>query len=409
MLEVFFKMRFFLVDRKFFAIVLLFASFAFTVLFSANSRELTATQLPPLGQYKVAAYYFPNWHVDAVNELRGKKSWTEWDVVKAAKPRFSGHVQPKIPFWGYQMEDSPEVMAKKIDAAASHGIDAFIFDWYYHESGAYLEGALNNGFLKAANRDRIHFALMWANHKLRAESGEVSANTFKKISDHIVADYFTKPNYWNVNGKPYFSIYEIGTFITGMGGIQKAREALDNLRARSISSGLKGIHLNVVDWQIRNRPDAAKLLQILGADSVTSYTWVHHVPLKQLGFPTVDYSDVAQRYLNYVDVAKEKYGVPFYPNMTMGWDPTPRMNIDQAHDGRGYPNTPVVVGNTPERFQSVLQNLKKSMAAALPSDRIITINAWNEWGEGSYLEPDTVNGMGYLNAIQNVFSSEVKR
>jgi len=374
-----------------------------TAAYPGNNVQSVTPPVVASDNVTVAAYYFPNWHVDPINELRWKKPWTEWEIIKAGVPRFSGHAQPKIPLWGYQMEDAPSVMAQKIDAAASHGVNAFIFDWYYHESEPYLEGALDNGFLKAPNRDRMRFALMWANHPLRDEKGEVSRSTFDKISNHLVSDYFTNPAYWKIDGKPYFSIYEIGTFITGMGGIQNARDALGFLRAHAIAAGLGGIHLNIVDWQIRNRPDAAKLLRILGVDSVTSYTWVHHVPLRQLGFPTVEYNDVANRYMAYASAAKEKYGVPYYPNVTMGWDSTPRMKADQPHDGRGYPNTPVIVGNTPQRFKEVLQQLKTDLAGSPPSARIITIDAWNEWGEGAYLEPDTVTGMGYLNAICTVF------
>jgi len=394
-----------LFDRRVELILLAFitAGLFSTAAFPVDDPKVLAAKPAAVGHYIVAAYYFPQWHVDPTNTKNKGQTWTEWEIIKAGVPRFSGHAQPKIPLWGYQMEDDPSVMAQKIDAAASHGVNAFIFDWYYHESEPYLEGALDNGFLKAPNRDRMRFALMWANHPLRDEKGEVSRSTFEKISNHLVSDYFTNPAYWKIDGKPYFSIYEIGTFITGMGGIQNARDALWSLRVHAIAAGLGGIHLNIVDWQIRNRPDAAKLLRILGVDSVTSYTWVHHVPLRQLGFPTVEYNDVANRYMAYASAAKEKYGVPYYPNVTMGWDSTPRMKADQPHDGRGYPNTPVIVGNTPQRFKEVLQQLKTDLAGSPPSARIITIDAWNEWGEGAYLEPDTVTGMGYLNAICTVF------
>lgn len=388
-----------------FAFVL--AMLSSTAAYPANKTRALPTGAVDTSNVTVAAYYFPQWHLDPANAINKGGPWTEWEKIKVAKPRFPGHAQPKIPLWGYQMEDRPDVMAQKIDAAASHGVGAFIFDWYYHESGSFLSGALDNGFLMAPNRDRMSFAIMWANHELRGESGQVSRSTFAKISEHLVSKYFTNSAYWKIDGKPYFSIYQIATFIEGMGGIQNARDALDDLRTRAVAAGLKGIHLNVVDLQLRGRPNAAKLLGILGANSVTSYTWVHHVPLKELGFPTVEYMDVAKRYLSYAQIANEKYGVPFYPNITMGWDPTPRMKSDQPHDGRGYPNTPVVVGNTPENFQSVLQQIKTSMAETPPSAHIITINAWNEWGEGAYLEPDTVTGMGYLNAIQNVFGSVV--
>lgn len=370
------------------------------ILFAHTNAALS--QSTGAEQYVVAAYYFPQWHMDPVNELHKKAPWTEWDIVKAAKPKFPGHMQPKVPVWGYQMEDSPDAMARKIDAAASHGVNAFIFDWYFNEGGPYLEGALNNGFLKAPNRNKVRFALMWANHDRGGEQGELSRESFDKMAEHLVSDYFTNSAYLLINGKPYFSIYEVRTFITGMGGIQKARNALNSLRQRALDAGLKGVHINVVDWQLKNRPDAAKLLRVLGADSVTSYTWGHHVRLKDLGFPTVNYMDVAERYLTYSKQARQKYGLPYYPNMTMGWDPTPRMKEGQPFDGRGYPNTPVIVGNTPERFMHILQQVKADLAAAPPDERVITIYAWNEWGEGGYLEPDTVTGMGYLNAIRDV-------
>ena len=70
--------------------------------------------------YHVATYYFPNFHVDPQNEYRHGKGWTEWEVLKCAIPRFKGHVQPKIPQWGYEDESSPEVMAKKINVATEH-------------------------------------------------------------------------------------------------------------------------------------------------------------------------------------------------------------------------------------------------------------------------------------------------
>jgi hypothetical protein len=66
---------------------------------------------------QVAAYYFPNW---------GPVATSEWGLIKWAKPQFEGHLQPKVPAWGYENENDPAVMARKIEAAASHGIDAFI-------------------------------------------------------------------------------------------------------------------------------------------------------------------------------------------------------------------------------------------------------------------------------------------
>ena len=88
----------------------------------------------------VAAYYFPNYHPSdtRMNALKGE-GWSEWELIKAATPRFEDHRQPKIPAWGYSDESDPAVMARKIDAAADHHIDVFIFDWYWDNQGIYWE------------------------------------------------------------------------------------------------------------------------------------------------------------------------------------------------------------------------------------------------------------------------------
>ena len=141
------------------------ATAAIAPLHGLNSQALLAQGADKaLNRYEVAAYYFGNYHVDPRNELAHGPGWTEWNLVKDAKPRFAGHEQPKIPLWGYGDESDPRVFERKIDAAADHGLTAFIFDWYWYDDGPFLERALEKGFLGAANRDRLKFAIMWANH-----------------------------------------------------------------------------------------------------------------------------------------------------------------------------------------------------------------------------------------------------
>lgn len=98
---------------------------------------------------QLAAFYFPDYHCDERMEKEHGPGWTEWDVVQAARSRFPGHRQPKVPLWGYGDESEPEVMAKKIAAAADHGIGTFLFDWYWYGEKPFLEGALKRGFLNA--------------------------------------------------------------------------------------------------------------------------------------------------------------------------------------------------------------------------------------------------------------------
>lgn len=101
---------------------------------------------------KKYAWYFPNWHVDAINEKWHGKGWTEWEVVKVAHPRFEGHLQPKKPLWGYEDESDPKVFGKKIAYAKKYGVDGFIFDFYWLcDLGRYRINALEKGFLGARN------------------------------------------------------------------------------------------------------------------------------------------------------------------------------------------------------------------------------------------------------------------
>ena len=252
--------------------------------------------------YEVAAYYFPNYHLAPQNEARYGKGWNEWALVRAARPRFPGHLQPHVPAWGYEDESDPKVMAKKIDAAADHGVTAFIFDWYWYNNKPFLEKCLNDGFLKAPNRQRLKFALMWADHNWEESSrsnwassvrtiypGAVSREVFEHLTDHVIHDYFLQPNYWKIDGKPYFSLIDTTLSSKGWAGYKQAREALDHFRAKVRKAGLPGLHLNVCFGE-KLSPD---LVKALGFDSATSYCWGYHLEMAQT--PATPYPAYAER------------------------------------------------------------------------------------------------------------------
>lgn len=370
-------------------------------------------------QLQLAAYYFPNW---------GPMPHSEWNSIKAARPRFEGHAQPKVPLWGDENEQDPTVMARKINAAADHGIDAFIFDWYYYDpddsraaksphyspdGSRYLHTALESGYLGAANKDRLKFAILWCNHDIYPNAkGAVTPETFERLTDYVIETYFNQPSYWSVDGRPYFSIYEIKTFLRTFGDDRvKAAAALVRFREKVKAAGFPGLHLNAVLAGLGGKESPA-VIQALGLDSVTTYTWIHHYPLP--GFPKTDYATAEKGYFRAVTTGGGWNGlenpasalpVPYHLNVSMGWDSSPRCpaDADWMNTRRGYPFGPVIVNNTPDRFRSALQRAKELTLKNPPSARIITLNSWNEWGEGSYLEPDTVHGMKYLEAVREVF------
>ncbi len=405
--------------------ILLITIVLVTLLPACNSRKSVKTVQDMI---TVASYYFPNYHIRDMNHLPLSRqafleSQSEWELVRGAKPRFEGHQQPLFPAWGYTDEKDPSVMAMKIDAAADHGIDVFIFDWYNYNGRPFLNQCLDEGFLKARNTNRLKFALMWANHdwidifpySVGASrdvmySGAVTKEAFDKLGDQIIRDYFTRPNYWLIDGKAYFSVYDVQKFVEGFGSLAATKNAMDRMRRKAVDAGLKGVHWNLVAWGNPILPgekvpsDFPDLIKMLGFDSATSYVWIHHVRLTDT---QTDYNYVRDAYLAHWDKIKAEYGVPYYPNITMGWDSSPRTNQNMEWSpGFGYPYTPVIRNNTPENFKEALQNTRDRLLADPDGPRILNINCWNEWTEGSYLEPDSFNGMKYLEAVKSVFGEE---
>lgn len=375
-----------------------------------------------MAKYRVASYYFPNYHLDKRNEARLGAGWTEWELVKAAKPRYFGHDQPKVPQWGYTDEADPLQMAQKIDAAVDHGVNTFIFDWYFYNDGPFLERGVEEGFMKAANADRMEFALMWANHdwvdifpaKPLAESaliypGGVTAETFDRMTDVLIENYFFHPSYWRIDGCPYFSLYELHTLIQGFGGVEQTAAVFKRFREKAVAAGLPGVHLNAVAWGVQILPnekvikEPEQLIEAIGFDSVSSYVWVHDIHLTR--FPQTPYTEVLEKMLPVWERNSTRFGVPYFPNVTMGWDASPRCHGEEPYIHRGYPYMPSLSGNTPAMFQKALEEVRAFLDSHPQCQNSFSINCWNEWTEGSYLEPDVNNGMAYLEAVKNVFGS----
>ncbi len=371
-------------------------------------------------QIEVGCYYFPNYHVDPRNELVHGPKWTEWQLVRYATPRFPGHAQPKIPLWGYEDESDPQVMEKKIAAAANHGVDYFIFDWYYYDDGPFLDRCLEQGFLKASNVHRLKFCCMWANHDWinvhpigRRSNwdllypGRVTLETFERITRLLIERYFSHPSHFQVDGCPYFSIYDIGKFAENFGSLKATREAVDRFREEVRKAGFPNLHLNAVAWGQPVLPGEKAVSNLhdviseIGFDSITSSVWIHHVAPDRV--PLASYVYMFEKYLRHWEEVLQQYSIPYFPNVSMGWDNSPR--TIQSETWEPIPNSMfshMQEGNTPEAFQRVLEETRKRLVR-LKGPRIMNINSWNEWTEGSYIEPDTVTGVGYLEAIANVF------
>ena len=377
------------------------------------------------GGYDVAAFVWPAYHPEPRWKELGIFSHGngEWQNVYEAVPKKEGHVQPKVPLWGYEPEDNPIAVARKIDAALASGINVFIYDWYWYGNRPFLEGALNNGFLKAPNNERMKFFLMWANHdvtnlwdnknpdkKTVVWNADVSYDEFTKVLVPRFIEYFKKPNYYKIDGKPVFSVYNTNNLVRGMGGsLETAKKALEYLDAEAAKAGLVGINLMLIH-PVRNYTlakfelpskagaTAAEKIAYLGFKSFTTYNWVSE------SWNAMAKAKPEMTYDKWVDLNTEKYDSlqatypegQYFPHVSTGWDTNPR-----------YPGEyqPSVAKSNPADFERGLRVAKawldKNTRKGMP--KLLTLNAWNEWTEGCMLEPSEEFGYGFLNATAKVF------
>ncbi|MFX0099897.1 MAG: glycoside hydrolase family 99-like domain-containing protein [Candidatus Hodarchaeota archaeon] len=352
-----------------------------------------------LQPYDIAAYVWPAYH----DEPRWREFMPggegEWETMRRSKPMFEGHYQPRVPMWGYTDESDPKDMAQKIEAAIAHHVNVFIFDWYWYENQPFLEEALNEGFLKARNCNEMGFFLMWANHDAstlwmydRSHEheviwpGSVTESQFETIMDRVIARYFSYPSYYKIDGCPVFSTYEVKTLVNGLGGTKKTKKALDLFRKKVKDAGFPGLHLQAIAWKV-NRT----LIKKLGFDSITSYQWAHHVR------PKGPYEDWAGLNVAKWEEWNKKYPISYFPHVSIGWDTNPRFKVYKEN---------TIVNNKPELFGKYMEHAMEFIKQNKITPPLITVNSWNEWCEGSYLEPDMKYKMAYLEAVKKAVENK---
>ena len=379
-----------------------------------------------MSKYDIAAYVWPSY---TGKELRSRQFWPEgfgeWQTVMSVPSRMchkpSDYKWDRKPVWGCCDEADPKVMEMQIEEAVKHGVNVFIYDWYWYDRRPFLEQCLDEGFLGASNNEKMKFYLMWANHDAgytwdtRLSSlvfkgqdptvwlGSVDRVEFEKVAHRVIEKYFSKPNYYKINGKPVFMIYDVDNLVKGLGGIEATLDALNWFRSETVKAGHQGLELQLTAWgeRISNMSgvDGKKSLSTkevvptLGFDSVTNYQFVHFCNMNR------KYSEILPEVYNEWARMDRDYCVPYYPHVSIGWDNNPRfVNFTGC----------VCTDNTPQEFEKALRKAKEYVDThALPSP-LITVNSWNEWTETSYLEPDNLYGYGYLEAVKKVFVDEIK-
>jgi len=369
--------------------------------------------------YDIAAFVWPSYHPDDRAKIFWPDGIGEWQTIMSNKPKFDGHDQPRLPLWGCVNEADPYVMEMQIAAAADHGVNVFIYDWYWYDRMPLLEACLNDGFLKARNNSRMKFYLMWANHdvtlgwdKRNADDafaqknnsviwkGDVDRAEFEKIAHRWIEKYFSQPTYYKMDGRPVFMIYALRNFVEGLGGVEQAVDAIAWFRAEVEKAGFPGLELQLSLRKDSDRSLSAvasdnigtqkDVVEKIGFDSLTHYQFCHFTDVNR------DYNEIVKDVVADWETVAENYTVPYYPHVSVGWDSSPR-----TVSWKGS----ITTNNTPANFEQALRQAKAFVDARPGQAPLITVNSWNEWTETSYLQPCSKHGYGYLEAVKRVLGS----
>jgi hypothetical protein len=376
-------------------------------------------QPQPKDDYIVAAWVWPSCHDDERSkDLFWEEGPGEWEMIKKARPLFEGHYQPKQPLWGYEPDDDPKTMEKWIDVASGHKVNTFIFDWYWYEGKPFLENTVR-AFVQSPNTGKMNFYLMWANHHITGSllntyrystekypndtliwKGTVDWENYKNIVAHVIQQFFAQPNYLKIDGQPVFAIYRTDLLLENFGNSwEETRKGLDYFRNEVKKAGFPGLHLQLIhDWNWEEpyllSPDAAggktarEVTELLGINSITSYN------MGKCSYDHVQNAAFAHTLREKLDTALD---IPVFPCVSTGYDNSPR-----------YPNQTIegIYNRNPESFKPLLLQAKEFADRHPEQPKIVVINAWNEWIEGSYLLPDMKYGFGYLEAVRDVMSGK---
>lgn len=346
---------------------------------------------------KAIAFYLPQFHPIPENDAWWGKGFTEWTTAAKAKPLFPGHYQPHVPAdLGYYDLRLAETRKAQAELARQHGIYGFCYYHYWFNGKLLLEKPSHD--MLASGEPDFPFCLCWANEDwTRAWDGKSGEILIKQNYNHdddiahvkYLFKFFADKRYIRVNGKPLFLVYRASRMPD-----PKKTTALWREEARK--QGIGELFLCKVESSSETRTDPKNS----GFDAAVEFQpdW-NCLPQNQKG---PEYGN--QKVYKYSEFSKnvQQKPVPSYtrfPCVLVSWDNYPR---------RGQ-NGQIFIESNPSHYQKWLQATVAKIHKSASDDKIVFINAWNEWGEGNHLEPDLQFGRGYLEATKNVLmNNDVK-
>lgn len=351
--------------------LLVSASAEVTARLAQVKSPVVPAPMPVKPKYPVGVYYFPGWRTAG-----------QWLPITRFPER--------KPVLGWYREGEPQIADWHIKWAVEHGITFFVYDWYWVQGARALEHALHEGYFQSRYHRYLQFCLLWANHNPPNTSSHEDCIA---LTRYWIERYFHRPEYLRIDGKPVVIIFTPYQLRADMGS-EGVRRAFDAMREECTRAGLGGLYMLACIGGAGEAQIAARE----GYDAVTAYNWPY------LGITGdakwAPYDTLIEGYRKQWESIVQNSPVPLLPPVSGGWDSRPWHGQSAL----------VRYGRTPEKFEQHLQDalrfLERYPRSVLP---MVLIEAWNEWGEGSYIEPHKEFGFGYLDAIREVFTSAPRR
>lgn len=359
---------------------------------------------------RTIAFYLPQFHHVPQNDQWWGPGFTEWTNVQKARPLFPGHLQPQVPAdLGYYDLLDPTVRQAQASLARRYAISAFCYYHYWFHGERLLERPVHE-MLRSRTPD-LPFCLCWANEPWTrvwdGGSGEVLQPQRYSAEDDVrhiewLLEAFADPRYVRVEGKPLFLVYRASA-------LPDPRRTTDLWRDRVRRAGFPDLYLCRVesydgtgdprplgfDAGVEFFPGGRLKLLLGGGPWQQRLRTVYLNALgREAGPRRIPYDCLVRTVLDRPDP-----GYPRFPCVVPDWDNTPRR-----------PWAPLIVtGSTPEKFGRWVSEAVARLEDRPPSQQLLFVNAWNEWGEGCHLEPCQRWGHGYLEAFARATARETAR
>lgn len=375
---------------------------------------------------RIIAFYLPQFHPIPENDRWWGKGFTEWTNVGRAKPLFRGHRQPRVPAdLGYYDLRLQETREEQAALARKAGIEGFCYYHYWFGNGRQLLEKPFNEVLYSG-KPNFPFCLCWANHswtnktweksKRKSSNPMLMEQLYPGEEDFIahfnnVLPAFMDNRYLRVDGKPIFLIFHPY--------FREVSDFIKTWRMLAKKNGLQGIHFIGITQSTLSHIYDESWNPRLVLPNLSSSSEIYNSVLK-LGFDGVcsagkrrgellangkwiayakdylsrhcsmfvnryDYRKVARHMLSPEDTWEN-----VYPDIFPQWDRTARTGNAEG----------VYINSTPEEFKKLLKRTIEVVSQKEDNHKLIFVNSWNEWAEGSYLEPDLDYGTAYLDVIK---------